>query len=514
MNPNWRRFAPLGLVLSLVAAIAAIGFYLVQNKFDLYVQVSLGLVVVGLALYAFLDPDRVRQLLTGRQARYGSNALVLSLAFVGIVVMVNYLVYQNSKRWDLTEDKQYTLAPETIGALESLQEPVTAKAFYTARLDTTTTKDLLEQYKYYSDNQFDYVFIDPESDPVAAEQASVTRDGTIVISMGERTEPVSMASEQEITGALVRLISPEDRVVYFLSGHGEYNPEDTGERSYSQVKKSLESKNYQVRTLNLLSTNQIPEDADVIIVPGPRKPVSQDEVNLLAQFLGSGGALVIMEEPTIMTEFGEAADPLADYLGQTWGILLGQDMVVDLTSNQPFAPYAAQYGNHVITQKLQQVSTQFPTVRSVRVDAQASNVSPVELVLTASQSWAETDLAGLETNDVTFDQATDIPGPVSLAVVAENFEHGGRLVVFGDADFAIDANFFAYANGDLLINSIDWAAGQEALISLTPKNSTQRLLMPPDRLTTQLMLLSIVFLLPGLALVWGIVVWVQRRRRG
>jgi ABC-type uncharacterized transport system involved in gliding motility auxiliary subunit len=98
--------------------------------------------------------------------------------------------------------------------------------------------------------------------------------------------------------------------------------------------------------------------------------------------------------------------------------------------------------------------------------------------------------------------------------VAENFEHGGRLVVFGDADFAIDANFFAYANGDLLINSIDWAAGQEALISLTPKNSTQRLLMPPDRLTTQLMLLSIVFLLPGLALVWGIVVWVQRRRRG
>ena len=111
MNSNWRRFAPLGLVLSLVAAIAAIGFYLVQNKFDLYVQVSLGLVVIGLALYAFLDPDRVRQFLTGRQARYGSNALVLSLAFVGIVVMVNYLVYQNSKRWDLTEDKQYTLAP-------------------------------------------------------------------------------------------------------------------------------------------------------------------------------------------------------------------------------------------------------------------------------------------------------------------------------------------------------------------------------------------------------------------
>lgn len=514
MNPNWRRFAPLGLVLSLVAAIAAVGFYLVQNKFDLYVQVSLGLVVIGLALYAMLAPDRVRQLLTGRQARYGSNALVLSLAFIGIVVIINYLVYQNPKRWDLTEDKQYTLAPETISALESLQEPVTAKAFYTARLDTTRTKDLLEQYKYYSKDKFTYSFIDPESDPVAAEQAQVTRDGTVILTMGDLSEPVTVVSEEEITGALVRLISPEERVVYFLSGHGEYNPDDTGERSYSQVKKTLVSKNYQVKTLNLLSTNQVPSDAKVIVIAGPRQPVSQGEVDLLNQYVSGGGALIVMEEPVIMTEFGDAIDPLADYLNQDWGILLGQNMIVDLTSNQPFAPYAAQYGNHAITQKLQQVASQFPTTRSVTVEAQVENVSPVELILTASQSWAETNMAGLEANQIQFDEGEDLQGPVSLAVVAENFNHGGRLVVFGDADFAIDANFFAYANGDLLISSIDWAAGQEALISLTPKNSTQRLLMPPDRLTTQLMLLGIVVLLPGLALIWGIVVWVQRRRRG
>ncbi len=514
MNPNWRRFAPFGLVLSLIAAIAAVGFYLVQNKFDLYVQISLGLVVIGLALYAMLAPDRVRQLLTGRQARYGSNALVLSLAFVGIVVIVNYLVFQNPKRWDLTEDKQYTLAPETIAALESLEEPVEAKAFYTARLDTTRTKDLLEQYKYYSKEKFSYTFIDPESDPVAAEQAQVTRDGTVILTMGDLSEPVTVVSEQEITGALVRLISPEERVVYFLTGHGEYSPEDTGDRSYAQVKKTLESKNYQVKMLNLLSTNQVPQDAKVIVVPGPRQPVSPAEVDLLSQYVDSGGALIVMEEPIIMTEFGDSEDPLAEYLIQNWGVMLGQNMIVDLTSNQPFAPYAAQYGNHAITQKLQQVASQFPTTRSVTIETQVDNVSPVELILTASQSWAETDMVGLETNQIQFDQDADLQGPVSLAVVAENFNNGGRLVAFGDADFAIDANYFAYANGDLLISSIDWAAGQEALISLTPKDSTQRLLMPPDRLTTQLMLLGIVVLLPALALIWGIVVWVQRRRRG
>jgi len=54
MNSKWRRFAPLGLVLSGVAALAATVFYLVQNKFDLYVQISLALIVVGLALYVWI----------------------------------------------------------------------------------------------------------------------------------------------------------------------------------------------------------------------------------------------------------------------------------------------------------------------------------------------------------------------------------------------------------------------------------------------------------------------------
>ena len=72
----------------------------------------------------------------------------------------------------------------------------------------------------------------------------------------------------------------------------------------------------------------------------------------------------------------------------------------------------------------------------------------------------------------------------------------------------------AYANGDLFINSIDWVAGQEDLIDLTPKDTTQRLMLPPDRVTMNLILLGTVIIIPGLALVAGIVVWIQRRRRG
>jgi gliding motility-associatede transport system auxiliary component len=516
MATNWRRFARFGLYLSLLAILFSIGWYVVQRQFDLVLQISLGLIVIGLAVFALLDPENVRQLLTGRQARYGSNALVLTLAFVGILIVVNYLVFKNSKRWDLTEGKQYTLAKETIDTLGKLSQPVHAVAFYTKQTPSDQARSLLEQYQYNSNGKFDYEFIDPNANPAAATQAKITRDGTIILNMSGHQEAVTSATEQDLTGGLVRLLNPEKRAVYFLTGHGEPSIDQGGQESYSTLKTTLESKNYTVNSLNLLVENQIPADAKVIVVAGPKKQLAQSEVDMLSAFQDKGGALIVLEDPLPVTQFGDAPDPLADYLAKKWDIKLGADIVVDLTSQQPFAPYAARYGSSPITEKLQNLTAQFPTVRSVTVLTDTiSGVSPVELVFTAQQSWAETNLdqETLSQGKSKFDQGQDSPGPISLAAAAENFQSKARVVVFGDSDFPLDVNYFAYANGDLVVNSTDWAAGQEALINLTPKETKTRMMLPPQSAMMNLILLGTVIVLPGLALVGGIWVWILRRRR-
>jgi ABC-type uncharacterized transport system involved in gliding motility auxiliary subunit len=66
----------------------------------------------------------------------------------------------------------------------------------------------------------------------------------------------------------------------------------------------------------------------------------------------------------------------------------------------------------------------------------------------------------------------------------------------------------------MMINSVDWAAAQEGLISLTPKENIERLIIPPGRYTMNLILLGSVFILPGLILLAGVLVWVQHRQRG
>jgi ABC-type uncharacterized transport system involved in gliding motility auxiliary subunit len=519
MNKNLKPYAPIGLYVSLLALLTAGSLYFIYRQFDLPVQIALGVAVLGLAFFVLLDPDRIRTALTGRQARYGSNALVLVLAFTGIIVVLNYIVYKNPKNWDLTEDKVNTLTDETLQVLDELDGDVTATGYFTARASypEEQAKDLLEKYKQASNGKLTYSFIDPESNPVMAQAAGITQDRTIVLQMGEQRESVTYASETDLTGALIRLMSGEIRVAYFLTGHGEHDLEGTDEGSYSYVKSTLESKNFQVKSLNLLSENEIPADASLIVIAGPTVPLSQQEVDQLAAFSESGGGLIVMEEPPVLTNYGDADDPLADYLSNTWGITLGNDMVVSpwKTENNEFLAVADQYTSHPITDKLEAVTTFYPTARSLQLNNELQGVTLTPLVLTApyDTTWAETDMEALEQGSVTPDPETDIPGPITVAAAAENQTTSSCLVVIGDSDFASDFYFYSQLNGNVLINSADWATEQENLINLTPREQTQRFMLPPFPAYTNLVIFVAVFLLPGIFLAAGIWVWIGRRRR-
>lgn len=510
-----KRFAPIGLYVAILAALVSGGLYIVQRSFNLPLQISLALIVVGLAAYALMDPHHLRELLTGRQARYSSNAVVLTIAFIGIVIVINYLAYKNPVRWDLTEDKQHTLSKETLETLNSLKEPVKVEAYFSSRMSNQTAQDLLDSFQYNSNGNLSYEFVDPEEDPVRAQSAQVTRDGTIVLTQADRSEQITFTEEQELTSALIRLSNPGTRAVYFLIGHGEYNPDDAGDQSFSQAKAALSAKNYTVATLNLLATRTIPGDALALIVAGADKPISQEEIDLIKAYLEAGGSLVYLAEPPLVTQFGDSPDPFLPYLAENWGIELGNDMVIDLNYDPPSVAVSATYNDHPITAKMGNLAVVMPSSRSMTVvSSENTALSSTILVLTASNSWAEKDNESLRSNTVSFDESTDTPGPVTLAVAVENMTTGGRAVIIGDSDFASTSNFAQYGNGDFLINSIDWAAGQENLISLTPKASTQRVLIMRSQSTLGLILLSSIFLLPGAVIIGGIIVWIRRKRRG
>ena len=524
MKPKWHLISRwVSIIISLVSLVVAFGLYIVQHQWNLYLQISLGLFIIGLAVYVVLDPDSVRKLLTGRQVKYGSNTLILTVAFLGILVVVNYLGYKNTKRWDLTANQSNTLAKETVDVLKSLPDKVVAKAFFSSSTSLASSKDttqnLLDQYVYDGGGKFQYEFIDPNKDPLAAQDAGITTDGTIVLYMGDSKQSAASNTETDITNALVRLMNPGTHVIYFLTGHGEYPISGGSDQSFTQLANTLTSKNYKVDTLNLLATNQIPQDASVVVVAGPQKPLSDVEVGLLDNYISSGGSVVILEDPTIDTQFDDTPDPLATDLAQTYGIILGDNVVMDAYGYQafqnPFFAVGYQYATHAITQQMNTMGTGFQSARSVSADnSLGTDYSKTQLILTVDQSWGETDMASIQNNNVKFDEGVDMVGPVPLAVVATGTQNNSRLVVFGDSDFATNAYYVFYGNSDLIVNSIDWAAKEENLISLTPKNTVSRTLVQPKAYTMGLILLGSLIVLPGIVLVAGVGSWLGRRRQG
>jgi ABC-type uncharacterized transport system involved in gliding motility auxiliary subunit len=473
--------------------------------------ISIGLVIIGPCIYAILNPQGIREFVMGRQARYGSNALVLTLAFLGILVVVNVITFQNPQKWDLTQDKQHTLAPESVAALKSLPQPVTALAFYTSRMPTDSANELLMKFRAGSEGKFDFRFIDPEMNPLRAQEEGVTRDGVIILKMGQQAEMLTFASEAEVTSALVRLMNPDERTIYFLTGHGEKDVEQSGDASMVSIKRTLEGKNYIVKTLNLLAVNKTPDDAASIVIAGPVKPISQAEVALLAGYLQRGGSLIVMSEPPALTNFGDEADLLADMLAEDWGIQLDDNLILDPTVNPPYIAVAAQYGMHPITDKMGTLASVFPQARTLTVLDAPAGKTVTPLILSTDSAWGETTLSGEQNTPAQFDAETDKAGPLTLAAVGES--QVSRVVVFGDADFAADAAYSSYGNSDLIINTIDWAVGRETL-GITPKETTERSFAFMSQLQVIALALGAVCLIPGLVLVGGLVAWAARRSRG
>lgn len=525
-NSNLRQLASIPLWLSGIALlttlvllairlVALVGVFTIPDMkvFNLSLWIAAGLVVVGLATFALIDPTRVRILITGRQARYGSNALITTVAFIGILVVLNMITFQNPKQWDLTEDKSNSLAPETMDILATLPTPVHATAFYSQNSQTASAQALLQKFATNSDGNFTYEFVDPDLNPLAAQQAGITGDAKIYLQMDGRHEIVAYATEQELVASLIRLMNPGERAVYFLTGHGEGSTDAGAEVSFSQVRLALEAKNYTVGTINLLAENRIPEDALAIILAGSSLPISTEEMSLLEAYLASGGSLVVLHEPSSLTEMAGKADPLAEYLGLAWGISFGDDIVIDPNSNQPLFAVANSYSAHPITSRLQGILSFFPTASSLFQDAPAG-IQSTSLAITIDSAWGETDLTSMEAGQVIYDAGADVPGPILLAVAATNPNTGARLVVFGDSDFASDAFFDQYANGDMLINAIDWAAQQENLIDLTVNEPVERQLNMPSGPVQLILVLSLICLIPGAVVVAGVLAWIARKARG
>jgi ABC-type uncharacterized transport system involved in gliding motility auxiliary subunit len=456
-----------------------------------------------------------------------SNMAAAVLLVLVLCVVVVLLSNRHYKKWDLTATKEHTLSDKTLQVLETIREPVEIKAFVQeGQGGAREVKKLLDAYRDRSP-RIAFELIDPDRQPAMAHRYQVKTLNTVILEGYGTTQTITIPDEGSITNGLVRLSRKEVRKVYYLSGHGERTLDGPEPESLSSLHTALKKENLEFQELNLMKTD-VPADAALVMIAAPAKPLFAEEIQSLEEYLGRGGSVILFLEPYL-------DGGMEVFLRET-GILISQEMVVDKMSRimggDYLMPMTANYGQHEITKDFQ-LPCFFPTARSVEVAREKTTVSDLDVVslaFTSEHSWAETDREALNQGRAGFDEK-DRQGPISLAVIregrkslkapeeipvekqkAEAVTGPGRLVVFGDVDFASNKFLNLSGNRDFIHNTVNFLVGRQDLITIQRERKQVQALML-SRNQGQLLFWVPVVLIPVLVLVLGILVWNKRRSR-
>lgn len=512
-------------------AVAVRMFYPDWNQYATYAAWA-GLVSV--LVYMAGQWRDVAQFYEGRGAKYGTMAIVSVVVFLGILVAINYLATRQNKRWDLTANQVYSLSEQTIKILRELQEPVQVTVF--ERNDRQEIhKDRLEEYGYYT-TRLSTEFIDPDREPAKAGAAKIETLPTILFEYKGRTERVTTSNEQEMTNALIKVVTGAVRKVYFIQGHGEKDITSSDRAGFSTAAEAMKQDNFGVESLVLVQQKAVPDDATIVVIAGPTTDFFPPEIEALSAYVAKGGKLLVMLDPLLK---GPAQPLLAQFLAD-WGIQSGADVVLDasgmgqqLLGTDASVPVAAQYPPHPITQGFRTL-TAYPMARSMAPIEGGSNTHTAQpLVTTSAQSWSEADIAGLSAGkaQVEFNgDKGDKQGPITLAAAVSapatvtppppgnsspdspesERKPESRVVAIGDSDFASNVAIAIAGNRDFFMNSMNWLSQQENLIAVRPRQAEDRRLTLTADQQNRIMIL-VLLIIPGLVFATGVYTWWKRR---
>ncbi len=514
MNNNSQNkiISIVGLV-GLMLLVISLAIYLIQSSFPTWLEISLSLGVILCLVYAGYNWEEIRKTVFSKQTLGGTNTTVFILIVLAILVLVNYLGGRHHKRFDVTKSGRYTLSDQTRKLIAQLKDPLQIHYFYAqSNPNYSTVKELLQEYIALSD-KIKVQGVDPDLSPGLTQQYQA-HDGNSILEYQGRKETVTGFDEQDFSTALLKLLNKGTKKIYFLTGHGESDLENTEQLGYDSLKTELEKENHVVSKLSLASQTTLPPDMSVLVIAGPKTELFPGEVTVLKNYLNTGGrALILLNPPSSAS--------LSNLMGDR-GIHADADIIVDpvssLIGGDVLAPVIQVESYNDITRGLSAMV--FPYSRSLSLDTNLPPSVTIETLLqTRDNSWGKTDL---KSKSAQFDPRKDIKGPLTLGIsyqapaVSANSKDTTqpipqtRLIVIGNANFAANTFLNQGGNRDLFLNCINWLTGDTQLLGIRAKEPENHEMLLVG-FESRLIVFTTLLFIPGLIVLCGIIVWIRRR---
>ena len=470
-----------------------------------------------------------------KNLKHGSYSMGAITIFIAIIVVLNLVLQEVPSKYreiDLSTQKLYSIGDQTKKVLKKLDKDVEIYYIAQSGSESSDIQKLLEKYEEGSDH-IKVEQKDPAVNPKFVSQ--YTSDGvsnnSVIVVCGDKNKVIDNNSlyettvnyqtysnevtgfdgEGQITSAINYVTSDSMPVMYTLEGHDEATMSDT-------LKDTIQKANIDIQSLNLLTMDSVPDDADILFIFAPAKDISEDEASKIISYLENGGKAFIVshysseEMPnfaSVLENYGvKTADGIVfegdtnHYISQNPSYLLPNIESNDITSS-------LSSGSRYILMPLAQ--------GIVKSDNYRDSLEITDILTTSDGSYSKVNVEDMQTMEK---ESDDIDGPFAVGVsITENLddEKETQIVYYSsEALFNDQMNtMVSGANYELISASVNWMCESEEdsnTISIASKSyDTSTLTIPAaDASFWSIFVTAVV---PVVILVIGGGIWMKRRKQ-
>ncbi len=422
---------------------------------------------------------------TRRVQQAMSYGLIAALG-ISLVFPINFIASRHSKVWDFSYFKTSQPGTTTAAIVKSLKKPVVVRIFQPTSSDVLP--DLIKYFEPLEGPTLSVEIVDQAEEPKLAQDLKVRNNGFIAISEENpeaggkplNTQLVNVGADMkdarrnlrkldEIVGKAFLSMARGELKAYVTRGHGEltWDRNEPPQRALGGFKQLMEYFNISLKTIGMADglAEEIPQDADMLIILGPEKPFLPAEIAAITRYLERGGSLILALEPTMPGQIIETKDSLSDLLSfigvkKDAGILASEQQIVSISGGKydRVNITIGTFSTHPSTVVLAAEPSGVMLSMAAGIDMLAGATgNPIVTVRSSDQTWADMN------QNLEFDKDTESKRarPVVIASTG-NGAKSWRAVVTGDATMFSDLAAVVRGNQQFMADTTNWLARTEA----------------------------------------------------
>lgn len=484
------------------------------------------LTVIGLCLFLTTQVIQKRRYsVSVKQISMGAYSTGMIAIVSVIAVVVNVFINQLPSTWtvvDFSSHKLYSITQTTKNFLDTLDQDVELYVLINEENADKTIAHTLSRYEDYSEH-INVTYIDPAINPTFAAKytnESIMQNSVIVVSdlrhkvvdfydmwiwsaYGDDVTISGYDAEGQLTGAIGYVVSDKTPKLYYTEGHGET-------AIPGGVIASLSKESIEVASLNMKSTETIPEDAACLFIHAPQTDFNETEAQMVIDYLDQGGKVVFV------TGSVDVERPYCESILAYMGLELVPGMVIEGNNEFYYQNILHLLPNISDTDYTEGIYNKYvvfaPYCQGLLATEEYVNIIQTTLLNTSRKSYSKTDLY----STVIEQTKDDVEGPFMVGVESQRINGSvvGTMVAYScNTLFTDDVN--TYSNGTnhlLLVDTISACVNLEMDVTVPEKNYLVDMLMIPNN-SVLVIGAFVTAILPLSILITGFVIWFKRRRR-